>query len=129
MPPEEARRLARLEFGGIEQIKDDAREARMTGTLDRTIRELKAAGRSLAKSPGFTAVAVATLALGIGVNTEIFSLLDQAALRPLPVATEVNLIENLKRLHLDVDHILPLHGRASSMLELNSRSGAPGMPH
>ncbi len=85
MAPEDARRRARLEFGGIEQIKDDAREARMTGTLDRTVRELRAAGRSLSKSPGFTAVAVATLALGIGVNTEIFSLLDQAALRPLPV--------------------------------------------
>ena len=47
-------------------------------------------------------------------------------LRPLPVATEVNLIENLKRLRLDVDRILPLHGRASSMKELISRSGTPG---
>ncbi len=50
-------------------------------------------------------------------------------LRPLPVATEVNLIDNLKRLRLDVDRILPLHGRASSMQELSSRSGTPGRPH
>jgi predicted permease len=82
---EEALRRARLEFGGIEQVKDDAREARMTGMLDRWRRELRAAARSLAKSPGFAVVAVTTLALGIGVNTEIFSLLDQAALRSLPV--------------------------------------------
>ena len=48
--------------------------------------------------------------------------------RPLPVATEVNLIDNLKRLQLSVDRILPLHGRASSMQELTSRSGTPGLP-
>ena len=82
---EEAQRRARIEFGGIGQVKDDAREARMTGTVERSIRELRTAGRSLAKSPGFVLVAVTTLALGIGVNTEIFSLLDQAALRSLPV--------------------------------------------
>ena len=50
-------------------------------------------------------------------------------LRPLPVATEINLMDNLKRLNLEVDRILPLHGRASSMRELISRSGTPGHLH
>ena len=85
MSPEEARRRARLEFGGMGQLKDDAREARIAGVADRLWRELRNAVRSLARSPGFSLVAVATLALGIGANTAMFSLLDQAILRDLPV--------------------------------------------
>src|SRR5262245_55459298 len=60
-----ARRQARIEFGGLEHTKDNAREARMAAPVDRFWRELQAAARSLAKSPAFTAVAVVTLALGI----------------------------------------------------------------
>ena len=82
---EEARRRARLEFGGMEQVKDDAREARMAAIADRLWRELGSAARSLARSPGFSLVAVAIVALGIGANTAMFSLLDQAILRDLPV--------------------------------------------
>ena len=85
MSPEEARRRARLEFGGMGQLKDDAREARIAGVADRLWRELRNAVRSLTRSPGFSLVAVATLALGIGANTAMFSLLDQAILRDLPV--------------------------------------------
>jgi predicted permease len=82
---EEARRRARLEFGGVDQIKDDAREARLADRLERLVRNLRQAFRILRKSPGFTAVAVLTLALGIGVNTLMFSLFDQLLLRNLPV--------------------------------------------
>jgi predicted permease len=83
--PDEARRRARLEFGGLGQVKDDAREARRAGYVEGFWRGLRMAWRALAKSPGFTAVAVVTLALGIGVNTIMFSLLDHLLLRNLPV--------------------------------------------
>ena len=89
---EEALRRARLEFGGLTQIKDDARESRVAGRFHRSWRQFRAAARSLAKSPGFTAVAALTLALGIGVNTLMFSLLDQMILRDLPVRDAERLV-------------------------------------
>jgi len=92
MAPPEARRRARLEFGGLEQIKDDARESRRAEIADRFARWLRSAARTLAKSPGFTVVAVVTLALGIGANTVIFSILDQAILRSMPVKDPQRLV-------------------------------------
>ena len=89
---EQALRRARLEFGGISQIKDDARDARMAGAAERAARALRMAAKSLARTPGFTAIAVTTLALGIGVNTLIFSALDQAILRNLPVPDPARLV-------------------------------------
>jgi predicted permease len=88
----QAIRQARLQFGGVGQVKDDARDARLAGRFERLARGLRMAARSLARSPGFTSVAVATLALGIGANTLIFSALDQAILRPLPVRDPARLV-------------------------------------
>jgi len=88
----QAIRQARIQFGGMGQVKDDAREARLAGRLERIARGLRMAARSLARSPGFTAVAVTTLALGIGANTLIFSALDQAILRNLPVQDPARLV-------------------------------------
>jgi predicted permease len=88
----EAIRHARLQFGGISQVKDDAREARLANRLERWVRGFRLAARSLARNPGFTAVAVATLALGIGANTLIFSAVDQAILRNLPVRAPEQLV-------------------------------------
>ena len=88
----QAIRQARIQFGGMEQVKDDAREARMADRVERLARGLRMAARSLARSPGFTAVAVATLALGIGANTLVFSALDQAILRNLPVREPARLV-------------------------------------
>jgi hypothetical protein len=88
----QAIRQARIQFGGMGQVKDDAREARLAARLERMARGLRMAARSLARSPGFTAVAVATLALGIGANTLIFSALDQAILRYLPVREPARLV-------------------------------------
>ena len=82
---EEARRKAQLAFGGLEQVREECREARGTVWVESVLQDLRLALRTLRKTPGFTVTAIATLALGIGANTAIFALLDAVRLRSLPV--------------------------------------------
>lgn len=90
--PAEARRQARLALGGPEQVKESCRDARGTRWLWDLLRDLRYGVRILAKRPGFTAAAVLTIALGVGVNTAILSAVNGLILRPLPVDKPTELV-------------------------------------
>src|SRR5690242_10093485 len=85
MSHEAAVRRARLQFGGVEQMKEASRDGRGTAPIESVARDVRYAIRSLTSRPAFALTVIATLALGIGANTAIFTLVDALVLRPLPV--------------------------------------------
>ena len=88
----EAMRRARLDFGGLDQIKDDYRDALGIRLLDDLRRDLRLGVRALRATPVVTLVAIASLALAIGANSAIFSIVNGLLLRPLPVKDPASLV-------------------------------------
>lgn len=92
MSREEARRRARVEFGGVEVAKEECRDARGVSVIESVLQDVRYAFRMLGRNPGFTAVAILTLAVGIGADAAIFNTANAALWRSLPVADPQSLV-------------------------------------
>jgi putative ABC transport system permease protein len=133
LPRAEAERRARLEFGGYQKFKEECREAQGTHFLEPFIQDLRFGLRMLRKSPAFTAVAVLTLALGIGANTAIFSVLNSVLLQALPFSHPSELLDisarstnfDFTNLGLSLPDIADLQHSSQSLLALAVYQDSP----
>jgi len=92
VPPAEASRMAVLHLGGVEQAKERIRTGRHGAWLDALERDIRYGLRQVRRNPAFSTIAIATLALGIGVNTAMFSAVDAVLIRPVPYANAHGLV-------------------------------------
>ena len=92
LPRAEAIRQARLSLGGVEQVKELCREARGVSLVETALRDVRYSLRTMRRSPGFAAASILSLALGIGANTAVFTLIDAVTLRPLAVRAPAELV-------------------------------------
>jgi hypothetical protein len=126
VPSAEAERRARVEFGGVEVYKERCREARGLRMLDDLGADLRYACRTLAKSPSFSITAILTLALGIGANTGLFTMVDTLLLRPVPVQDPSSLYQvfghnaKLKTDRIDLYLPQPQRRRSTALTSLDS---------
>lgn len=110
MPLAEAQRRARLTMGGEEQIKEECRDARGVRFAESLAQDVRYGLRSLRKSPGFTAVAIVTLMLGIGVNTALFTIVHGVLLNPLPFPRPDRLVSLWEENIIDTSPYNPISG-------------------
>lgn len=99
--PDEARRQARLSLGGLEQVKEQCRDARGTRWLEDFLQDTRYAFRTFRQRPGFAGIAVAILALGIGATTVMFAIVNSVLLKPLP--------------YPDADRLVTVHGYSEQL--------------
>ena len=118
LTPRAARREALLELGGIEQVKEEARRARVGQEIVTTLRDLRFAGRLLQRSRGFVIVATVTLALGIGANIAVFSVMRSVLWRPLPYPDADRLVV----LRVDARGVANAGATPGEVLDLRARS-------
>jgi hypothetical protein len=132
MSQEEARRIALRDFGGTDRFTEATRDARRLPWLEETIRDARIGIRQLRRTPGFTFVSILTLALAIGANTAIFSVINSVLLAPLPfrdskslvVAWETDRTSKTEREPASYPDFVDFQKRSHTLRQLEAVSGA-----